>query len=214
MLNSMSTYMDDCSIRGLRRKVNIVSVCAGVWSEAFAANALGLPLAVGSVCCDIHESSRKFIAANHFDRVSHIFKDMDAIGRTGWCDIHQRICSDPTGVADGIFGGTPCQPFSGQRGNLTSTPPDKHPLFSATFGTGEAEHCGFIEVLRRTLPRGGILEQVHGFSSRLLSDGTTGLARFIKEVKSIVDKDGKFFYTAVQAVRLQPHPFMEGSRPR
>jgi hypothetical protein len=200
---------------GLEREMKILSVCSGLGSEQFVVGGLGLPVAHGTTFCDTDATSRRFIKANHGDMAGHIFHDMSALGGSGLCEMHGCTCVDDTGVIDGVIGGPPCTPFSRQRAaGMKAVPPHKHEKWAATFGREGGDRCGFLHMLRRKLPLGGVFENVTGMSTSNLPDGRSPLVLFLEELRAILNTAGEQQYTGVQVLKLDPMPFLNMCRPR
>jgi len=212
--NGARDAIDDCSRKGLRRKVRLLSVCSGIGSELYVVKTMGLPVAHNVVCCDSDAVARRFISKNHKDLISHIFCDMHALGSSGACEEHGCDCCDDSGEIDVIIGGPPCTPYSRQRSNRGDVPVEKHRAWAATFGCGQGAEMGFLGVLQKKMPKCGAFENVMGFGSATTADGSSPLALFIAKLQSLTDSTGKQLYSGYKVLKLDPLPFLDMPRPR
>ena len=219
--NALQDLMDERSIRGIRRPMKLTSFCSGTFPEGFCVGALGLPI-VTEVACDTNQTCRSFMAAHHGEDVlQHIFSSMqpfcaDRDQVAGFCTRHQKTCSVSMKEEQDCFsGGSPCQPFSDQRGDRHSRSCVDHPLFSATFGdSSDSENGGVIASLDRQKPKGGILEQVSGFAKNDSKLEETPLNLFLHKLKSIKNSEGGQLYTGFVVLQMTPEAWVDLRRER
>jgi site-specific DNA-cytosine methylase len=89
----------------------------------------------------------------------------------GSCRNCGKTCSSKFARADLATGGFPCQPFSGMRSDMATTPPHKHKDFQTL--------VDFVRCIAARRPHGGVVENVMGFLKLL--DGTDDEGRPLPE---------------------------------
>jgi hypothetical protein len=78
LLDSLRPVIDGRGSQGFARPVRLLSVCSGIFSEGFAAQALGIPLGA-SIGCDISPLARDMMQIFHQSRLTHVFTSMEAL---------------------------------------------------------------------------------------------------------------------------------------
>lgn len=213
----MALRWDQRHAAGLARPLWLASACSGICTELFACKALGIPFDDDVVTSEINITSHAVVRAN-LPEVLHQFKSLGDHGRgNGCCTRHGRICQAP-GKRDLLVIGPPCQPFTSLRHDKAEHGCKAHRLYNTTFGTGGRVETdpedSAIELIKSMLPSGVLVEQVEGFGRRDLASGTVPMEEFSEMVLNIRDDEGKPFYKAARAFRLNASVWLGINRPR
>jgi hypothetical protein len=215
----MALRWDQRFAAGLARPLRLASACSGMCTELFACKALGIPFDDDVVTSEKNIKTHALVRAN-LPEVLHQFNSLVDHGRgNGCCTRHGRICQAP-GTRDLLVIGPPCQPFTSLRYDTAAQNHGCkiHPLYNTTFGVGgrvktDPEDSA-IALIKSMLPGGVLVEQVEGFGRLDFASGKIPMEEFFEMVLNIRDVEGKPFYTAARAFKINASLWLAINRPR
>ena len=219
MRNVVAPKWDTLHSHGAPRQLLLQSSCTGMGSEFWAGRVLGIPFSCISAA-EVKPQAREIIRQNFASHeVHHIFQNLKDQGQGhGCCCRHSQMCTVTSGArADLLIAGTPCQPYSSLQSDKKLAFA-RHDLYDVTFGSGSSlrdPDDSFLSVIRKTRPRGILLEQVEGFATKDPLTGEVPLRRFLQQVLAIKHEGtGAPLYTAAKVFLMNSSLWLTMSRPR
>lgn len=211
MRDAVATRWEAAHHKCTPRPLVVHSSCSGLASELIGCKVIGVPIG-GCIAAERKQCAHDFMVSNLTSAdLNHMFYDLQAqASGAGKCSRHGRVCSADTRRADILVGGPPCQPFTSMSVANRRQSYSQHPLYKVTFSNDE----GFLGVIRATVPKAVLLEQVEGFLAPDAVTGIVPLKTFLDTVFAINDSAGKQVYSAAKVFFLNSGMWLTINRAR